>query len=338
MDFSIPPEEYSVTKTIVRALAYALTQAGRPFAFCAEEAVYNETCGAYAIYDKVYACLFPEIDYSQMNAVLAAKVRKAEEEKAMRGWLWGRKEKTAAEEDRDAVLTAPYDGKPALWRRRRTLPSRFQEVRKMERQMRTLQTRLVREYVTDHEMTISLFDSTVDGAGLCLLLCPFRFYRLQWMLVMLVEWSLYASLGPLLNYWVDWQTRTGIIIAISVVFHCVTYLVDPYIEKRDRVLDFTGRVLVWWVGVGHIFCAMSPPPHLPSGAALQHNDLPLYSSQKSFATLFSLSYAGASTYFFVDLVMVRAAPLYSDLTPFSRHTPCPYSTSRWRFCTRTSCT
>jgi subtilisin family serine protease len=26
------------------------------------------------------------------------------------------------------------------------------------------------------------------------------------------------------------------------VFHCVTYLVDPYIEKRDRVLDFTGRV------------------------------------------------------------------------------------------------
>jgi len=30
------------------------------------------------------------------------------------------------------VLTAPYDGKPALWRRRRTLPSRFQEVRKMD--------------------------------------------------------------------------------------------------------------------------------------------------------------------------------------------------------------
>ena len=29
MDFSIPPEEYSITKTIVRALAYALTQAAR---------------------------------------------------------------------------------------------------------------------------------------------------------------------------------------------------------------------------------------------------------------------------------------------------------------------
>ena len=75
IDFSIPDEEFSITKTIVRALLYALAQAARPFAWCGEEIVYNETCGLYAMYDRVYACVFPEIDYSTMNAVLAAKVR-----------------------------------------------------------------------------------------------------------------------------------------------------------------------------------------------------------------------------------------------------------------------
>ena len=107
------------------------------------------------------------------------------------------------------MLSEAFDGKPALWRRNRTLHAKYLTVMKVERQMMTLMGRLIREYVTDHELTVTLFDRIVDGAGLCLLLCPFRFYRLQWLLVMLLEWSLYASLGSLLNFWTDWITRTG---------------------------------------------------------------------------------------------------------------------------------
>ena len=291
-DYSIPPPEWSATKTILRWLRWLLGAIAGPLMVAGETMVYHEQYGFFALYDRLLLCLFPPIDYDSMNPVLAAKVRAAEEEKAMRGYLWGRKEKTAAEEDRDALLSEAFDGKPALWRRNLTLHAKYLTVMKVERQMMTLMGRLIREYVTDHELTVTLFDRIVDGAGLCLLLCPFRFYRLQWLLVMLFEWGLYASLGSVLNFWTDWVTRTGVFIGICVLFYGVTYLSNPYLEKKDRILDFTGRVLICWVGIGHIICSTSPQPAAPSGKPIEHNNIPLYGSTQGFSFFFSLNYTG----------------------------------------------
>ena len=55
-------------------------------------------------------------------------------------------------------MSEAFDGKPALWRRNLTLHAKYLTVMKVERQMMTLMGRLIREYVTDHELTVTLFD------------------------------------------------------------------------------------------------------------------------------------------------------------------------------------
>ena len=81
-------------------------------------------------------------------------------------------------------------------------------------------------------------------------------------------------------------------IGICLLFYGITYLSNPYLEKKDRVLDFTGRVLICWVGIGHIICATSPQPTAPSGKPIEHNNIPLYGPTQSFSFFFSLNYTG----------------------------------------------
>ena len=82
-------------------------------------------------------------------------------------------------------------------------------------------------------------------------------------------------------------------VGICVLFYGVTYLSNPYLEKKDRVLDFTGRMLICWVGIGHIICATSPQPTTLTGKPIEHNNIPLYSNPatQGFSFFFSLNYS-----------------------------------------------
>ena len=49
------------------------------------------------------------------------------------------------------------------------------------------------EFVTDHDLAISVFDRVLDTGGLFLLICPYDMSRMEWTLIMLVEMTLYAG-------------------------------------------------------------------------------------------------------------------------------------------------
>ena len=73
-DYSIPPPEWSATKTIIRFLRWLGGAIVGPIMAAGETVVYHERYGCIALYDRLVLCLFPPIDYDSMNPVLAAKV------------------------------------------------------------------------------------------------------------------------------------------------------------------------------------------------------------------------------------------------------------------------
>ena len=74
VDFSIPPPEWSATKSILMWLRWLIGAITAPIMTAGEAMVYHEKYGCFALYDRMMLCLFPPIDYDSMNPVLAAKV------------------------------------------------------------------------------------------------------------------------------------------------------------------------------------------------------------------------------------------------------------------------
>lgn len=193
--------------------------------------------------------------------------------------------------------TAALGGASAAWRIQRTIQSKF-------RLLHRLQNHIVAElrsskigYVADHDLLISVLDTTIDSAGLFTLVIPFQFTRLYWFLVVFLEITMYAVIGASLGVYTDWANRLIAFIVVNNSFGLVTYLANPYTEIMDRWLDFTGRMLINFVLACTIICAQLRPD---ATASSPHS---LYEPWEATSYLLSaLSRPG--TYDVLDAMMV----------------------------------
>lgn len=75
----------------------------------------------------------------------------------------------------------------------------------------------------------------------------------------LFELTLYAILGAVLNQLSTWTIRNVIFIVINAVFGLITYLGNPYTEELDRWLEFSGRLMLFFIALGLIVAAILEP-------------------------------------------------------------------------------
>ena len=153
-------------------------------------------------------------------------------------------------------------------------------------------------FISDHDLLISVFDRTVDSAGMFTLVIPYDFHRLHFFLVPCVELTLYAVAGSVLNVAYTWQARLLVFLGIDVLFGAVTYWAAPYTEELDRWLEFMGRVMIAYVLIGTLVCASLWPD------ATDEVGPKLFEPWNSFSYVVSLYQGGLSSYELLDLTMV----------------------------------
>lgn len=189
--------------------------------------------------------------------------------------------------------------KHAPWRRALTVVAKNESLLKLERRISAECLRAKKEYITDHDLLITVFDRTVNSSGLAMLMCHYHWNRLEWNIVFLLELTIYACMGPPLNYFVDFISRLELYIAVNVIFGAITYVFRPYQQDLDRWLDFMARVLVTGTCVGIIYCHSVTPPGLNSGV-----NASLYTPWASLSFLTSLRPMDAAIYLLVDILIV----------------------------------
>lgn len=194
--------------------------------------------------------------------------------------------------------TASLGGASAGWRLERTIHSKF-------RLLTRLQVHIVAElrnskvnYISDHDLLLSVLDTTVDSAGMCTLIIPYNYTRLHWFMVVFLEITCYAVLGASLTLYGDFIIRNVVFIVVNCVFGIVTYLANPYTETTDKWLDFVGRLLIFAVLLGTILCAQMRP-HATDGVPVS-----LYEPWESSYYVTGGAWASFGQYEFVDLFMV----------------------------------
>jgi Ran GTPase-activating protein (RanGAP) involved in mRNA processing and transport len=161
--------------------------------------------------------------------------------------------------DEEGLTVGGDDNMPGIalhiWREGKSFTTR-------ERALRRLNYRLAQEFVsakiefvTDHTMSITVFDQVIDNAGAFFLVCPFKLTRLNYAIVWPFELCLYAFLGVYTDYYHTWETRVVILICISTSMIVLQYWVDPYSAHEDKWIDWCGRVVILIVGLGLLLCA-----------------------------------------------------------------------------------
>ena len=177
-------------------------------------------------------------------------------------------------------------------------------IQRLDRQMISKLQEALKEFLTDHELTVTLFDFTVDSSGLLLLICPYRYQRTYWFLVIILELYIYAIICGILNYYGTFVSRIIVCEFINFMFFVVTYFSQPYSLRQDIILDSCGRILVCFVGIILLICQNIQQPVTPNGAHIQHNNIPLYDPPKAYSFFFSLDYSKSVTYLVLDAFIV----------------------------------
>jgi Ran GTPase-activating protein (RanGAP) involved in mRNA processing and transport len=187
----------------------------------------------------------------------------------------------------------------APWRVATKGNSRTRLLQEIERHILHEVDRIKHEFVTDHALTITVFDTTMDTAGMTFLICPFKWDKLWWMLVVLLEMALYAFAGAILNYYQSWKTKLYIIFVINVLFMVATYAFMPYATNTDRSLDFLGRCLVAGSCIGVLIVHSTLPAFM-----LEHpQQVALYKPWETFKLIANENPFSAGLYLLVDAVM-----------------------------------
>ena len=120
-------------------------------------------------------------------------------------------------------------------------------------------------FVTEHELFISsVFDYTIDSAGLSVLIIAYDYHRMYWFLVVLLELLIFAIVGAVTNMYVSWSTRNIIFISINIFFWIASYLMNPYTEDLDRWLEYSGRIMIIFISAGIIVTSDITPDSVAS--------------------------------------------------------------------------
>lgn len=168
---------------------------------------------------------------------------------------------------RGQVGLARYGGATAPWRSDQSLLAKYRLLRKMEQHIQVELRRAKKNFVGEHELFFSpFFDRCVDSAALATLVLPFSYFRLHWILVPLLELTLYAILAAVLNLYAPWQSRNAAFIAVDALFGLLTYIFNPYTEELDRWLEYVGRLLIFAVALGFIVASLLRPANLAAAS------------------------------------------------------------------------
>jgi Ran GTPase-activating protein (RanGAP) involved in mRNA processing and transport len=188
----------------------------------------------------------------------------------------------------------------APWRIANKVNNRTRMLQEIDRHMAHEVDRIKHEFVTDHALTITVLDTTMDTAGMTFLVCPFTWNKLWWMMIVLLEMGCYAVFGALLNFYCSWDWKLRILLVVNLVFGVITFLSFPYSSMVDRSLDFFGRVLVSGTCIGIIIVRSTMPESL-----LEHPEtIPLYKPWITLKMIAEVNPFSAGLYFLVDAVMV----------------------------------
>lgn len=141
-----------------------------------------------------------------------------------------------------------------------------------------------RDFVSDHALTITVFDRVVDSSGLFMLISQYHYNRLAFTMLLWFEMTIIVIVAAVSNYYVDWQTRTQYILGICCVFGVLTYFIRPFSEDCDRWFDFCGRIMVIITCGGILYCHANTPPG-------KYDNVPakMYDAQASLPFLMSMS-------------------------------------------------
>jgi len=145
------------------------------------------------------------------------------------------------------------------WRIAMSLISKRAQIERLNRRVKDALQQARYDFISDHVLTITVFDRVIDSAGLFTLISQYHYHRLGFSILLWLEMTIYAVVAAVSNYFVDWQTRTQYLLALSCIFGFLTYLVRPFSEDCDRWFDFAGRVMVVITCGGILFCYSSTP-------------------------------------------------------------------------------
>ena len=199
---------------------------------------------------------------------------------------------------------------PSLFPPYSFLSAKFHSIQRLDRQLISKLVEVSKEFSTDHELTVSLLDYTVDSSGLALLISPFKFQKLFWFLVILSELLTFSIICAMTNYFTNFEDRIIVCLFINFLFYVITYVHDPFQYRFDRILDSIGRIFVFLVGIILIICQNISKPLLQNGENLQHNNIPLYDPLKAYQFFFTLNYSHALIYFVLDAIIVVYMYIY----------------------------
>lgn len=162
------------------------------------------------------------------------------------------------------------------------------------------------EFITDHQLIISIFDYVIDSSGIFMLISQYKWDRLWFSIVIWIEMTLYAMFAAPANYLLIWQTKLKFIAAVNVFMIMFNYAVQPYSISGDRWLDFLGRVLVIGVCGGFLLEAIIMP------SSISEADMPAnqYAPWVSYSYIISLDPVRAGVYLLVDGCMVICTYFY----------------------------
>lgn len=150
-------------------------------------------------------------------------------------------------------------GSTGTWREDLKMTSRERNIRRLYIKLNHELDTLKLEFVTDHNLAISIFDNVIDTAGAFLLICQYKLNRLRFSMVLVAEMVIYAGVAAFMAYYTTWVTRAITIASINIGFLFITYAVRPYTEHADRWVEWLGRVMVVIVVGGVIYYHQNGP-------------------------------------------------------------------------------
>lgn len=168
------------------------------------------------------------------------------------------------------------------------------------------------EFVSDHVLTITVFDTVMDTGGLLMLVCSYRWTRMWFSLILPFELLVYAALAAVSNYYFIWQTRAIILVGVNVIGIVYTYLIQPYAAVADRWVDWVGRWMIAFVCLGIVLYDNTAPPEQKVKGTSGNGGLSMLISTTSdvFTTL-KENPASAGKFLLLDVLMVLFMYLYA---------------------------
>jgi Ran GTPase-activating protein (RanGAP) involved in mRNA processing and transport len=139
-----------------------------------------------------------------------------------------------------------------IWRDELRMTSREREVRRIDIKLNKALNVTKHEFVSDHVLTITIFDRVIDSSGIIMLIVPYRWGRMWFTMAIPVELTIYAIFAAIANYYFTWQWRAGYIVVFNFLWMLATYVIQPYAHIGDRWLDWTGRWMIAVVLLGLI--------------------------------------------------------------------------------------